>query len=314
MNYIVLDLEWNQCPYGKDKENPKLPFEIIEIGAVKMDASLHPVDQFREIVRPKVYKSLHHRTKEVVQLKSIDFEHTRAFPEVFADFCAWCGPDALYCTWGPADLFELQRNMEFHHTPYRFPFPLYYYDIQKIYSIVYEDRRTRRSLAYVVDDLHIEKTVPFHSALSDAYYTSRVMEHLTVSQIQKNYSVDYYHTPESRRQELHISYETYDKFVSKPFATKTDIFKDRVTVSTKCPKCHKNARKKIRWFLNGGKNYLCLAFCPEHNYLKGKIRIRQREDGSYYVVKTIRQISEQDAENLAERKSVLRLRRKQKNK
>ena len=37
MNYIVFDLEWNQCPYGKDKENQRLPFEIIEIGAVKLN-------------------------------------------------------------------------------------------------------------------------------------------------------------------------------------------------------------------------------------------------------------------------------------
>lgn len=36
MNYIVFDLEWNQCPYGKDKENQR-PFEIIEIGAVKLN-------------------------------------------------------------------------------------------------------------------------------------------------------------------------------------------------------------------------------------------------------------------------------------
>ena len=37
MNYIVFDLEWNQCPYGKDRENKRLPFEIIEFGAVKLD-------------------------------------------------------------------------------------------------------------------------------------------------------------------------------------------------------------------------------------------------------------------------------------
>ena len=37
MNYIVFDLEWNQCPGGKEKENKKLPFEIIQIGAVKLD-------------------------------------------------------------------------------------------------------------------------------------------------------------------------------------------------------------------------------------------------------------------------------------
>ena len=29
MNYIVFDLEWNQCPYGKGQENERIPFEII---------------------------------------------------------------------------------------------------------------------------------------------------------------------------------------------------------------------------------------------------------------------------------------------
>ena len=43
MNYIVLDLEWNQCPSGKRREDPSLPFEIIEIGAVRMDEAPCPV-------------------------------------------------------------------------------------------------------------------------------------------------------------------------------------------------------------------------------------------------------------------------------
>ena len=34
MNYIIFDLEWNQCCGGRDMENPRMPFEIIEIGAV----------------------------------------------------------------------------------------------------------------------------------------------------------------------------------------------------------------------------------------------------------------------------------------
>ena len=36
MNYIVFDLEWNQNPSGKKTRNDRLPFEIIEIGAVKV--------------------------------------------------------------------------------------------------------------------------------------------------------------------------------------------------------------------------------------------------------------------------------------
>ena len=60
MDYVIFDLEWNQCPYGKGKENPKLPFEIIEIGAVKMDGERNVVGTFHRIVKPVVYQHLHH--------------------------------------------------------------------------------------------------------------------------------------------------------------------------------------------------------------------------------------------------------------
>ena len=36
MDYIVMDLEWNQNPYGKNNHHPDIPFEIIEIGAVRV--------------------------------------------------------------------------------------------------------------------------------------------------------------------------------------------------------------------------------------------------------------------------------------
>ena len=41
MNIIVFDLEWNQSPIGQAGEHPRMPFEIIEIGAVKLDEHYH---------------------------------------------------------------------------------------------------------------------------------------------------------------------------------------------------------------------------------------------------------------------------------
>ena len=35
MNLIVIDLEWNQSSTGSEPEVSEIPFEIIEIGAVK---------------------------------------------------------------------------------------------------------------------------------------------------------------------------------------------------------------------------------------------------------------------------------------
>lgn len=310
MNYIVLDLEWNQCPTGKSEEDSRLPFEIIEVGAVKLDESLVLTDQFHEVVKPQVYHQLHFKTKEIVTLRAIDLENARYFPEVIHDFLEWCGKDALFCTWGPADLTELQQNMAYYKVPSPFPFPLLYYDIQKIFSIIFEDRKSRRSLEYAVDFLGIPKNIPFHSALSDAHYTSLIIQNLDVEQIRDNSSVDYYRTPENRRQEIHLSYETYVKFVSRPFDNKVQTMKDRIVTSTICYECKRNAQKKIRWFPVGGSNYFCLAYCEEHGYLKGKIRLRHRQDHRYYAIKTIKRISPEQAYEIIEKREIIKLKRK----
>ena len=256
MNFIVLDLEWNQCPTGKSDTIGQLPFEIIEIGAIKLDEALAIQDSFREVIRPQVYRTLHFKTREIVSLRSIDLENGRVFPEVIREFFDWCGPDPYFCTWGPSDLMELQRNMAFHQIPNSFPFPFLYYDIQKIFSIRYEDRRTRRSLESAVDYLSMPKEVAFHSALSDAHYTSLIMQHMTRREILENSSVDYFHTPQQRKEEIYLQYPTYTKYVSRPFPSKIQAMKDRVVTSTPCFLCRKNVPKKIRWFSSGSRNYL----------------------------------------------------------
>lgn len=47
MNYIVFDLEWNQNPDGRKHPDSRLPFEIIEIGAVKLNEKREIVDTFQ---------------------------------------------------------------------------------------------------------------------------------------------------------------------------------------------------------------------------------------------------------------------------
>ncbi len=302
MNFIVLDLEWNQCPYGKTYEEKLLPFEIIEIGAVRTDESREILDRFSEIVKPQVYTSLHYHTSEIVNLRNIDFKDARSFPEVFSDFWKWCGSDPIFCTWGPSDLIELQRNLTYHGMDNPFAFPLFYYDIQKIFSIVFEDRKTRRSLRYVVDSLEIPREIPFHDALSDAVYTAKIMKYLTDEQILSNSSVDYFRTPRNRCEEIYVRYLTYSKFVSKPYDSKLLAMKDKVVVSTVCPECQKNSPRKLQWFSHGSRNYYCISWCEEHGYLKGKIRLRRRSDGKYYAVKTIKPVSSDEVLRIKELK------------
>ena len=45
MHYIVFDLEWNQAE-GRIGHEGGLPFEIVEIGAVKLNRRMQIVDRF----------------------------------------------------------------------------------------------------------------------------------------------------------------------------------------------------------------------------------------------------------------------------
>lgn len=114
MNYIVLDLEWNQCPYGKEMENKELPFEIIEIGAMKMNNKKECIGEFSRLIRPSVYKEINSYTRNILSLTMKDLKKGDDFVQTVTDFLEWCGSDYIFCTWGSTDLLELQRNMKFY--------------------------------------------------------------------------------------------------------------------------------------------------------------------------------------------------------
>ena len=159
-----MDLEWNQSPRGRAGKCGDMPFEIIEIGAVKLDEQLQEVGQFHEFIKPAVYRQLHYKTKEILNLDVKELEQCRGFKPVILDFLDWCGDDYLICTWGSMDLTELQRNLSHFHQKNPFPKLAFYYDIQKLYSLLYSDGKDRCSLKTAVEQLGIPEDIPFHRA------------------------------------------------------------------------------------------------------------------------------------------------------
>ena len=135
MNYIVFDLEWNQCPYGKERENEKLPFEIIEIGAVKLNEQFEMTENFQCLVQPMVYKKLHYRTQDIIGLSMKELEKGIPFYRAIREFLKWCGEDCTFCTWGSMDLLELQRNMKYYGALKYLPGPIRYLDVQKLFGL-----------------------------------------------------------------------------------------------------------------------------------------------------------------------------------
>lgn len=152
ISYIVFDLEWNQSPRGKVGKLPDLPSEIIEVGAVKLDENLETVSEFSRFVRPFIYKKLDYRVRALTNIQTGQLQKEgKAFAQVMREFFHWCGMDSgeevIFCSWGNMDLLELQRNLHFFHVRNPFSYPLFYYDVQKLYGRCFPDaeKRQRRS-------------------------------------------------------------------------------------------------------------------------------------------------------------------------
>ena len=176
-----------------------MPLEIVEIGAVKLNEDREMISEFSELIKPQIYHEIHNITRKIIHIQMEELQKGKPFEEVMPAFLEWCGEDSLFCTWGGLDLLELQRNMAYYNMPPLSDRPIKFYDIQKLFSLAYEDGKSRRSLEYAIDMLDIKKDIPFHRAFSDAYYTAKVLACLPDDIRNGNISYDKPAPPKERK-------------------------------------------------------------------------------------------------------------------
>lgn len=303
MNYIVFDLEWNQSPDGKKSSNCDIPFEIIQIGAVRMDDNFQIQDEFCGYIKPVVYTSFHKKVDEIIGITMEELnEKGDYFPVVADDFLRWCGSDVIFCTWGGTDLTELQRNLAYYDIDYKFAKPLLYYDVQKLFSINYSDGKSRVTLQKAIEELKIEQKDDYHMAVNDARYTAKILEKLDIKTVGKFYSVDTYRIPSSRKEEIHLNFGNYEKYISRGFSTRENASESRDVRTYQCFECGKPMKKLIKWFSTNSKTYYGLFECEEHGYVKGRYRIKSTDSDKYYAVRILKFTNEEGAGKIKERK------------
>ncbi|MBQ9989385.1 MAG: exonuclease domain-containing protein [Lachnospiraceae bacterium] len=302
MEIIVLDLEWNQSNRDQKKNrDPEIPiFEIIEIGAVKLNENREITDCFSQLICPQIYHTMHRITADIINLEMDELKNGRNFPEVMEEFLKWCGKDYVFATWGPLDLLELQRNMNYYRMESLGKGPLKFYDVQKLFSLEVIKDKTRKTLEFAIDYFQIEKKVPFHRAFSDAYYTAKVLEKMEWERVSALVSYDTFHLPRNKKEEIKVIFPGYAKYISRGFEEKKEVMEDREVASTKCYLCRKNVKKKMRWYTPNGKNYYSVAYCEEHGYIKYKVRVKKSEEEKYYAVKTSKFTTIEKVEKLRE--------------
>lgn len=299
MNYIVFDLEWNQGE-SHEKISQAPTFEIIEIGAVKLNEAFEMVDEYQSLIRPQIYDTMHKVTEELVNLNMEDLALARPFQKVAEEFLAWSGKNSIFCIWGVQDLTELQKNMDYYKMEPLSRGPMKYYDIQKLYSLACKDGKLRSSLSHVIEaEQMIEEKVPFHRAFSDAYYTARIFQKIRNDALLKRVSFDTYRVPSDRKEQIFWRFENYTKFISQGYQEKSELLSNKNIACIRCVYCQNALRKKVPWFTaNNGKHYYALAECETHGMMKGKIRVRKNKQDMYFAIKTIRHVTKEEADEI----------------
>ena len=73
MQYIVMDMEWNQpwpsSPSSKKVLPVKIRGEIIQIGAVRVTEDQQVADEFQIMIKPKYYRHLNRRVSKLTGIK-----------------------------------------------------------------------------------------------------------------------------------------------------------------------------------------------------------------------------------------------------
>ena len=176
MQYIVLDLEFNQAfhfPGKSSPPDPRCPAEVIQIGAVKLDEDFKLVDSFSIYIKPKVYKRMHPFVSRLTGITAAMLKDAVFFPEAYLAFIKWIGGARVtLCTWGGDDVKELYRNMAYHKVNHML-LTKRYINVQQIAGeqLQYSGCIGLKAAA---ERFGLELDETFHDAENDARYTASI--------------------------------------------------------------------------------------------------------------------------------------------
>lgn len=181
MNYIVLDLEFNQPFHFKTgfqtTLHPDCPFEIIQIGAVKLNEQFTILDKFNVLIKPVIYPRIHPYVEKITNLTYEQLKNGTKFTKAYSSLIKFIGKeDAVFCTWGNDDIKSLFKNILFYNLDAT-KICNRFINVQKLASkyLNYEPGQAI-GLKNAINELHLQIEQPFHDALNDASYTAKVFE------------------------------------------------------------------------------------------------------------------------------------------
>ena len=269
MNYIILDLEWNQAI---KKMKLYLEGEIIQIGAVKLNEFFEKIETFKIGIAPKYYKKLHWKVAELTNITEADLAYGFGFPTAIKYFKDWCGDEFTLLTWANDDIRILKANLNLHKLDTDW-IPASY-DLQRIFDkqIAHENRQC--SLLYAMEFLH-KKPLAAHDALHDALNTYEITKVLDLNKAFEEYPTYFHKTISAIYPQLageHTSQKSYKK---RKTALKNGFAKELI-----CPCCN-GSMDHIEWVKQNHIKFISLAKCKcGHEYFI-RMKLKQSESNRY---------------------------------
>ena len=181
MNYIVLDLELNQpfafSPNDRVRVNPACPFEIIQIGAVKLNGGFEEVGRFDAYIKPKLYPRIHPYVEKITGIDRSRVKNGEPFPSAYEAFLQFAGAEeGAICTWGGDDVRAMIKNIQVHQLDPR-RLPRHTLNVQVLATkYLHQTPGQSIGLKKAVELMGLPAEDAFHNALYDALYTARILQ------------------------------------------------------------------------------------------------------------------------------------------
>lgn len=298
MNYVVVDLEWNQAMSSKSSVFNKLPIhlsgEIIEIGAVKLKEDMTPGEEFTIDVKPVYFRRMHYKVKKITGFDKERLAQGIAFADALEQFRQWCGDDVTFITWGNDDQRIMEQNIIIHDLDW--DWIAGWINLQLIYNLQTGGDKNQKSLASAMEHFEIEQTRVAHDALGDAYNTALVASRLDMAEGLRLYPdaarilatrMPNYKPPADPTGPDALSHDCFDGFESKAAA-----FADSRLTQLACPCCGAETKGQ-KWVNQGDQRYMNIYTCQEHGAYLVRAKFRKcKEDNTWLANKLVYEADE----------------------
>ena len=301
MDYIVLDMEWNQPWPGSPSARKVLPVqirgEIIQIGAVRLLEDGAVADEFQVLIRPKYYRRLNRRVSKLTGIKESRLkEEGISMEEAMEQFRAWCGEPVTFLTWGFDDITILRENLRLYGLDDSWTGS--WYNAQMMFNAQTDGSSAQKALKTAMEIFGIEATRPAHDALGDAYHTALICSKLDL----KRGTNEYDEALKNHENGFHGAElpGCLARKVFHDYADKKAALSAMAGAENQCPVCGRQMLGS-RWFAQPGHRYMDLATCADHGKFLIRVRLSDQPDGTIRVSRLTYEATSEAAQAYARR-------------